>query len=527
MAKQSKIEVISPYSSDYESERAFYLNIFVDKEEIPPKVLQQLISLELDLHDSKAAVGKLVISSELGPDQVWGRKVANREKFTAGAHITILAGPHRSVSMFSGLYCKEPKYTFKDGRVIVEVSFRDNTATMKKRQRQRRFKGWSVARIVKELAKTYNLTPYLDASNEWLNIVFDDKFSFSQVNQHDASLMDKLCRRFGWRWRVNGDKLELYNPDKDANKPVKYMYGLEYQSGECSIEQFSPKVKDFTIHRTVPKLTRKKFTARIEGGKGKTHPEGKKVPTRKKTKNVTGKGDPDQPLNKDFSKKPSGAPSIGKPIQDPAAKAMLDSPARETGDKTPLEGEAGTATAIDNTRPPKPKEKPEKEAVTIKKYNKYRTVGEMIVAELVLAIPTLRMQPRDDVQIIAGGSEFFSGHYKVKRTRLTVDGQSGKIQVNMLVSRRAWQRTYKIVPIKKGDPLSAFKKFFQSDMDRLAKQGLKVTPQLLQKLKKQGVKIIRADGLKPNPNEGAGYDFRAYVGLGEELADGGPVIKKP
>jgi hypothetical protein len=528
MAKQPK--VVSPFSADYTSEREFYLNILVNGEEIPAKEMQQIISFELDLHAEKAAVGKLVISTSLEPDEVWGKRVANRGVFRQGVPIFILAGPVGDVAVFTGLYCKEPKYIFKEGRVIVEVAFRDTTSEMKRRQRQRRFKGWSIDRILKDIAKRYKLIQNVDLNPEWLNIIFDDKFAFSQINQHDASMIDKLCRQFGWRWRIDGDRLEIYNPDNDANKKVKYKYGLEYRSGECTIAEFSPKVKEFTYNRNVPKITRKSFTARIKSGKGKTHPEGRKVPTKKNHKTISGMSDADQASKvksvmsdwrKDYKKagkKPiqKGPPKLGPVQADPAYTAAVKSGVRETGDAIPL----AKNPWLDRPPPPPP-EPPELAGTTIKKYDKYRVVGEIIVAELVLSIPTLRMRPRAIVQITAGGSSFFSGDYVVKRTRLTIDGQSGKIQVNMLATKRAWQKSTKIVPVVKlyGGKYT----WKQVSKDFTPLEGVEASPENTKKYKKYGL----IDGTKKVNNEGAGSGY-VTGGFFDGLVDDGlSKIKKP
>lgn len=427
----NKYQIVTPYSQGYVSEREFFINIQVGGEDLPKEELQQLRSLELDLDEGKATVGKLVIGTTASPDSIFGRRVSNHQFWNAGKSLVLFLGPRADVQRFGGLTLKEPKYQFTEKGVVVTVKFSDKRDRMSVRKRQRRFKNMSATALINKVATKYGMVPKIEVMGEDQETIFDDNFSFSQVNQTDAEMMDTLCRKFNWRWRVNGDLMELY---KDMDNDLPVVYQLDFRTGECSIDKFVPVVKRVDIAQHVPKITRPKFTAGKDAGKGKATP----ITQLQKQANANtrlllarrGKlqGTPGKVSGTGLSQPRTYAPAPG------SADALVENTLQNMVEKMEtIKNNPGLGDAVFGPK------------------MKGRQKKTWIHAEAVLAFPTMRVQPKTRVNVACGGSEFFTRTYHCKKMKVRVDGKSGGVAVNLFLRVLAWSRNYPVVLKKKKD----------------------------------------------------------------------------
>ena len=440
MAK-SEPRYISPFSSDYDSERSFFFYLLIEEGdrniELPVDELNHLKKIEINLHESKASTGTLKIGTSFPIDSYFGRKIREHQFWKAGRKLTLFLGPRGDVNVFAPYYIKAPvKYDFTNEGPICTIKFRDTTSRMTRRKRQRRFKNLSAKKIVEKLGGEYDLNVIVPDSMS--KVTFDDDLSFSQIAENDAQMLSRLCSYFGYKWRVDNGTLELYHPDVDMSKEPKTYYELGYKCGEYSIKSFKPRVK-----RVVVPLKPKNVTAGLKD----PMPQGgfarfQKIKVEDKTIHVPGSvAGKVRELQK----------AQGSTALTPAMKAMIKR-AKSDYDKRWKESQKWVTKLQKDPSLNDVNIRIKKFGITDDKVGKLmfeeyekqvtgRATSDWIIAELVLAFPTTRLRPGMWVYARIAGSKFFSGLYKIKQAKISLD-RHGRPAVKLQIKRRAWYSVY-------------------------------------------------------------------------------------
>jgi len=207
----------------------------VDDREIAQEDLRAIRSVKLVLAERKADTGQIVFSD---PDS----RIYDSRTYRKGARLVLTMGWTNALEIRGPYVVKgyKPLYP-EDGDPTLTVDFQDESHSMNRRQRRRRFADLTPAQIIEQIADEHELGFDIESPE---NVRFTDDFPLIQANATDARLMQQLAERYGYVWGVEGGTLYFRRPvDLEALQQQSEVPVLSYRINDWSLKSFAPEIK--------------------------------------------------------------------------------------------------------------------------------------------------------------------------------------------------------------------------------------------------------------------------------------------
>jgi len=207
----------------------------VGDQEIAQEDIRALRQVKLTLAERKADTGSLTFRD---PDA----RIFDSRTYRKGARITLTMGWANALEIRGPYVVKKQKPSFpENGDGTLTVEFQDESHSMNRRQRQRRFTNLTPSQILRQIAEEHDLGFEIEDPE---NVRFTDDFPLLQANATDARLIQQLAERYGYVWGVEGGNLYFRRPvdleelDQQSDVPV-----LSYRINDWSLLSFAPEIK--------------------------------------------------------------------------------------------------------------------------------------------------------------------------------------------------------------------------------------------------------------------------------------------